>query len=128
LKHNQVLHERIIIVCVRSAPEPRIADRNIATMEQLSHDIDRVTLTYGFMQSPNVTRGLTLARAKGLQFDPVKTSFFVSRRSLSPKPGGAMPRWQDLLYVFLARNATNASAFFHIPAARTVELGAQLSI
>ena len=68
------------------------------------------------------------SRAKGVHFDPLKTSFFVSRRVLSPRSGGGMPRWQDLLYIALARNATNASTFFHIPAARTVELGAQLSI
>ncbi len=128
LKHNQVLHERIIIACVRTAPEPRVPDDRIATIEHLSADVDRVTLTYGFMQDPNVSRGLALARAKGVQFDPLKTSFFVSRRVLSPRSGGGMPRWQDLLYISLARNATNASTFFHIPAARTVELGAQLSI
>ncbi len=128
LKHNQILHERIIIASVRTAPEPRVSDDRIAVVEHLTHDVDRVTLTFGFMQAPNVSRGLTLARGKGLQFDPLKTSFFVSRRSLSPRSGGGMPRWQDLLYIWLARNATNASTFFHIPAARTVELGTQLSI
>lgn len=128
LKHNQVLHEHILIVCVRTATEPRVPDERIVAIERLSADVDRVTLSYGFMQDPNVTRGLTLARAKGLHFDPLKTTFFVSRRSLSPRSGGGMPRWQDLLYIFLSRNSTHASAFFHIPAARTVELGAQLSI
>ncbi|MBI3438158.1 MAG: KUP/HAK/KT family potassium transporter [Proteobacteria bacterium] len=128
LKHNQVLHDRIIIACVRTASEPRVPDDRIAMVEHLTPDIDRVTLTFGFMQDPNVSRGLTLARVKGVQFDPLKTSFFVSRRVLSPRSGGGMPRWQDLLYIWLARNATNASVFFHIPAARTVELGAQLSI
>jgi KUP system potassium uptake protein len=91
-------------------------------------DVKKVTLTFGFMQSPNVVRGLALAREKGLPLDIMKTSFFVSRRALVANTKGGLPRLQGLLYVWLTRNATVASEFFHIPASRVVELGAQVAI
>ena len=82
----------------------------------------------GFMETPNVIRGLTEARAHGLQFDTMTTSFFLSRRALVPMKKSAMPVWQDLFYIFLARNAASATEFFHIPTSRVVELGAQVAV
>jgi KUP system potassium uptake protein len=128
LKHNHVLHERIVILTVKTAAQPRVADEDIVSIEDFAPDVKRVTLTFGFMQSPNVVRGLTLARGKGLQIDTLKTSFFVSRRALVANAQGGMPHWQGLLYIWLTRNSTVASEFFHIPSARVVELGAQLAI
>lgn len=128
LKHNQVLHERIILLTIRTAGTPRAAEIERVKIEPLAPDINVVTLTFGFMETPNVIRGLTLARARGLHFDIMTTSFFLSRRALVPTAKSAMPAWQDLLFVFLARNAANATEFFHIPSARVVELGAQVAI
>jgi KUP system potassium uptake protein len=128
LKHNQVLHERLILLAIRTAPAPRVAETERVTIEAVRPDIHIVTLSFGFMETPNVIRGLALARQQGLHFDIMKTSFFLSRRALVPTSKSGMPRWQDLLFVFLARNATNATDFFHIPSARVVELGAQVAI
>ncbi|MEQ1617927.1 MAG: potassium transporter Kup [Terricaulis sp.] len=128
LKHNQVLHERIILLSVRTAPAPRAAEAERFAIETIRPDVYVVTLRYGFMETPNVIHGLTLARKHGLHFDIMTTSFFLSRRSLVPTAKGAMPRWQDLLFIFLARNAASATEFFHIPSARVVELGAQVAI
>jgi KUP system potassium uptake protein len=128
LKHNHILHERMIILTVRTAAQPRVDDKDIVLVEDIAPDVKRVTLTYGFMQSPNVVHGLALARARGLQLDIMKTSFFVSRRALVANAQGGLPRLQGLLYIWLTRNATVASEFFHIPASRVVELGAQLAI
>ena len=128
LKHNQVLHERIILLSVRTVPTPLAADDERVSIETVRPDLDIVTLRFGFMETPNVIRGLTEARAHGLHFDIMTTSFFLSRRSLVPTANSGMPRWQDLLFIFLARNAASATEFFHIPSARVVELGAQVAI
>ncbi len=80
------------------------------------------------METPNVIRGLTLAREHGLHFDIMKTSYFLSRRAMVPTEKSGMPRWQDLLFIFLARNSSSATEFFHIPTSRVVELGAQVAV
>jgi KUP system potassium uptake protein len=126
LKHNHVLHERIILLTVRTAGQPRVADKDIAAIENVAPDVFRVTLTYGFMQSPNVSRGLALARQKGLPLDILKTSFFVSRRTVTWRPKRGVAHWQDILFIYLSRNATSATDFFHIPTSRVVELGDQI--
>jgi KUP system potassium uptake protein len=128
LKHNQVLHERIVLLTVRTLTTPRAAEAERIAIESLRPDISIVTLSFGFMETPNVIRGLALARERGLHFDIMTTSFFLSRRALAPKAKSAMPRWQRLLFMFLARNAAGATEFFHIPSARVVELGAQVTI
>jgi KUP system potassium uptake protein len=128
LKHNQVLHERIILLSIRTASAPRAAEAERVMIETVRPDVYIVTLSFGFMEAPNVIRGLTLARERGLHFDIMTTSFFLSRRALVPKAQSCMPRWQDLLFIFLARNAANATEFFHIPSARVVELGAQVAV
>jgi KUP system potassium uptake protein len=128
LKHNQVLHERIILVSIRTAPTPRVADKDRVGIETVRDDIQIVTLSFGFMETPNVIRGLTLAREQGLHFDIMKTSFFLSRRALVPTEKSGMPRWQDLIFIFLARNSSSATEFFHIPTSRVVELGAQVAV
>jgi KUP system potassium uptake protein len=128
LKHNQVLHERIIMLCVHTAPTPRVADKDRVAVETVRNDIQIVTLSFGFMETPNVIPGLTLARERGLRFDIMTTSFFLSRRTLVPTNKSGMPRWQDLLFIFLARNSSSATEFFHIPTSRVVELGAQVAV
>ena len=128
LKHNQVLHERLILLSVRTAPTPRVNDADRISIETVRDDIQIVSLSFGFMETPNVIRGLTLARDKGLAFDIMKTSFFLSRRALVPTDKSGMPRWQDLLFIFLARNSSSATEFFHIPTSRVVELGAQVAV
>ena len=128
LKHNQVLHENVIILTIRTSPLPRAPDGHRIKIDHVKPDVHVVTLTYGFMESPNVSRGLAAARDQGLQFDIMTTSFFLSRRVLVPTAKSAMPRWQDLLFIYLARNAANATEFFHIPASRVVELGNQVAV
>jgi KUP system potassium uptake protein len=80
------------------------------------------------MESPDVARGLALARAQGLKFDIMRTSFFVSRRTLLPGPSAGLAQLRDLLFLFLNRNAIRAADFFRIPPSRVVELGAQVSL
>ncbi|HWA00665.1 MAG TPA: potassium transporter Kup [Caulobacterales bacterium] len=128
LKHNQVLHERVVLLSVQTASSPRAAQAERVVVERVRPDVFVVTLRFGFMETPNVIRGLTLAREHGLHFDIMTTSFFLSRRTLVTSAKTRMPRWQRLLFIFLARNSTSATEFFHIPTSRVVELGAQVTI
>lgn len=128
LKHNHVLHEHIVLLTVVTAPAPRVPDAERVSIEPIRADVHAVTLRFGFMETPNVIRGLGLAREKGLQFETMTTSFFLSRRALVPSAQSGMPVWQDVLFVFLARNAFSATEFFHIPRSRVVEPGAQMAV
>jgi KUP system potassium uptake protein len=128
LKHNQVLHEQIILLTVKTLNMPRAPEKERVKVEEFLPDVRRVTLTFGFMETPNVVKALTGARKHGLKFDIMKTSFFLSRRSVVPSEQSGMPLWQDHLFIFLARNATNATDFFHIPSGRAVELGNQVMV
>ena len=104
LKHNKVLHEKNVIVTVASADDPRVPDDQRAVVECLSPSFMRVRLTFGYMESPNVPRGLALARKLGLSFDIMSTSFFLSRRSLRPAAEPGMPLWQDHLFILLSQD------------------------
>ena len=115
LKHNQVLHEQIIILTVKTLNTPRAPESERVKVEDFLPDVKRVALTFGFMETPNVVKALTEARKHGLKFDIMKTSFFLRRRTIVPSEQSGMPLWQDHLFIFLARNATNATDFFHIP-------------
>ncbi|WP_236823778.1 potassium transporter Kup [Blastochloris viridis] len=128
LKHNKVLHEKNVIVTVASADEPRVPDDQRAVVECLSPSFMRVRLTFGYMESPNVPRGLALARKLGLSFDIMSTSFFLSRRSLRPAAEPGMPLWQDHMFILLSKTASDATDFFQIPAGRVVEVGTQITL
>ena len=128
LKHNKVLHEQNVIMNVAVEDTPRIDEKDRVSVERLSDSFWRVTLRFGFMEEPNIPRALAGARSKGISFDVMRTSFFLSRRALRPAQQSRMPRWQDKLYIRLARSAHDASQYFHIPSARAVEVGMQITI
>jgi KUP system potassium uptake protein len=128
LKHNKVLHERVLIVCVKTEETPRVPAERRFEIAKLSDDFTRVTLHYGYMESPRVPVALAALRKVGLKFDIMSTSFFVGRRTVKPAAHSGMPLWQDQLYISLARQAANATDFFSIPSDRVVELGAQVTV
>jgi KUP system potassium uptake protein len=128
LKHNQVLHEQVILLTVRGVRRPRVADDERVEVKDIAPGFKSLVLSFGFMETPNVARGLALARSKGLKFDIMRTSFFVSRRTLLPRRRRGLPQLQDLLFVFLMRNAVRAADYFQIPPTRVVELGAQVTL
>ncbi len=128
LKHNKVLHERVVIISVRTEHTPRVDPAKRFEIEKLSGDFTRVVLHFGFMESPRVPAALATMRKAGLKFDIMTTSFFLGRRTLRTAPNSGMPRWQDNLFVGLSRRAANATDFFSIPSDRVVELGAQVTV
>jgi KUP system potassium uptake protein len=128
LKHNKILHEKNIILTVRTTETPRVDDADRLRIEPINEDFKKVVLYYGFMESPNLPKALALCRKQGLKFDIMATSFFLGRRSVVPSAHSGMPLWQDRLFIYLMKNAANPTEFFKIPPGRVVELGAQVTV
>ncbi|MCO5087293.1 MAG: KUP/HAK/KT family potassium transporter, partial [Methylobacteriaceae bacterium] len=128
LKHNKVLHERNVLMSVKTVDRPRVSEENRFEIDNVSDDFLRVTLYFGFMESPRVPLALARLRKAGHKFDIMTTSFFLGRRSLKASPTSGMPLWQDKLFIGLSKQAAAATDFFSIPSDRVVELGAQVTI
>ena len=128
LKHYKVLHENNVILTVETADTPRVVPAERVRIEPIGETFSRVVLRFGFMETPNVPKALTVARKLGWQFDIMATSFFLSRRSLKPAAASGMPRWQDRLFIALTRFANDATDYFQIPTGRVVEVGTQVTI
>ncbi len=128
LKHYKVLHEKNVILTIETDHLPRIDLAERVRIEPVGQTFLRVTLRFGFMETPNVPRALAIARKHGWQFDIMSTSFFLSRRLLKPAAHSGMPRWQDRLFIGLTRLANDATDYFKIPTDRVVEVGTQVTI
>ncbi|SMH46379.1 KUP system potassium uptake protein [Mesorhizobium australicum] len=128
LKHYKVLHEQNVILSVVTAQQPKVPDQERARIEKLNDLFMRVTVTFGYMEQPNIPRALAICRKQGWKFDIMTTSFFLSRRSLKASPTSGMPLWQDKLFIALAKSASDATEYFQIPTGRVVEIGTQVAI
>ncbi len=128
LKHNSVLHERNVILTVRTSERPRVSDAERCSVEPLTADFTRLVLTYGFMERPNLPRALEFCRRHGLQFNLMDTSFFLGRRTVVRATKSPMTKLQERLFIFLMRNAASPTDFFQIPPGRVVEMGTQTSV
>jgi KUP system potassium uptake protein len=128
LKHYKVLHEKNVILSVETTHTPRVAPDMRVRIEPVGSTFTRVLLRFGYMETPNIPRQLAVARKLGWQFDIMSTSFFLSRRTLRPAPHSGMPRWQDRLFIALARSANDATDYFQIPTDRVVEVGTQVTV
>jgi KUP system potassium uptake protein len=128
LKHNKVVHERVVMMCVRNHPRPRVPPEKRYEIETLSANFIAVKLHYGYMEQPRIPSALAGLRKLGLKFDIMTTSFFLGRRTLKPAQKSGMPKWQDHMFIALAKQAASAPDFFQIPSDRVVELGAQMKV
>jgi KUP system potassium uptake protein len=128
LKHNKILHEQNVVLTIVTADTPRVREEDRVTIAPVSEHFSRVALKFGYMETPNVPKALAIARRQGWQFDIMSTSFFLSRRALKPAVHSGMPRWQDRLFIGLARSANDATDYFQIPTDRVVEVGTQVSV
>jgi KUP system potassium uptake protein len=128
LKHNKILHEKNVVLTVRTADDPRVSDEERVQIEPLGASFWRVSMTFGYMEMPNIPRGLALLRKQDFKFDIMATSFFVSRRSIRPSSQSGMPLWQDKLFISLTKSASNATDFFQIPTGRVIEVGTQVTV
>jgi KUP system potassium uptake protein len=128
LKHNEVLHEHVVLLTIEVADEPYVAPAERAEVEHLGKGVHRVVLHYGFMEQPEVPRDLVPLADKGIPIDPMRTSYFVGRNSYVEGAKPALPRWQQKLFLVLSRFAVSAADFFGLPANRTIELGSRIEI
>lgn len=128
LKHNKVIHERIVLLTLVTRDIPFVGDEERVKMEQVAHNLFLITAQYGFKEQPNVPAVLELCRPLGLEFDMMDTSFFLSRETLIPSVAPGMAIWREKLFVAMSRNAAAATDFFQIPTNRVVELGTQVEL
>ena len=128
LKHNRVLHSQNFIVTVTVANTPTVSDDKKVTIERLSDRFVRVVMTFGYMERPNVPRGLSLARKRGEKFDIMTTSFFLNRRTFRSARNQGLPLWQERIFIGLSKSAADATAFYGLPSNRVVEMGQQMTI
>ncbi|MFA7239807.1 MAG: potassium transporter Kup [Sulfuricellaceae bacterium] len=126
LKHNKVLHEKIVLVTVLIKDIPHVPIEERIAVEQLADEFYRVTIHYGFMDGPNLPRDLELCMHYGLMLDMMDTSFFIGRETLIPRANSEMALWREKLFISMFRNAGSATNFFKLPPNRVVELGTQV--
>ena len=130
LKHNKVLHERVVLLTVLTEDIPAVPEAQRVVLKTLSNGFYQLVLHFGFMDNQNVPKALELCAAQGLTFNEMDTSYFLNRETLLParRSRRALPRWRAVLFAWMLRNATTAMQFFRLPPNRVVELGRQVEL
>jgi KUP system potassium uptake protein len=128
LKHNQVLHEEVILLSVQFAEVPDVDPAEQVRVEPLGEGFYRVRATFGFMETPNVPAVLARARASGIRAAPATTSYYLGRERLLTTGPSRMARWRKWIFALMSRNAQSATEFFGLPSNRVVELGALVEL
>ncbi len=128
MKHNKVLHERVLLMTVATADEPHVAKAQRVVVQRLGKGFFSVVARYGFMDQPNVPADLELCRAHGLAVDMMEASFFLGRETLIASPKPDLPPIMERLFIVLSGTAQSATAFLRIPPGRVVEMGVQIEI
>lgn len=128
LKHNQVLHERNVLLSVIIEDKPFVTKGNRLLINDLGKSFYRVKVFYGFMQTPDVPAALDLCASLGLPFDMMDTTFFTSRALIVSAPTPGMMKWREWIFIMMSKNAMNATEFFKIPTNRVIEMGTRIEI
>ncbi len=128
VKHNNVVHNRTILLHFRVEDVPRVPNLEKIQTEKLGGGFYRIVARYGFMEDPRLDNVLALAKAQDLDIDPRKASFYIGRESLVLAENSSMTRWRANLFVFMSRNSADATTFFSLPADRVIEVGVRLAI
>lgn len=128
LKHNQVLHERNLVLTVGFADVPWVDENERVRIDDLGKNFWRVTLVFGFMDVPDVPKALKLCEAYGLSVPLFQTSYFLSRETIVASAGKGIANWQENLFATMSRNASGVVEFFRLPDNAVVELGTRVQI
>src|SRR4030095_6350396 len=129
LKHNKVLHKRVVILTVVTQEVPHVRDSNRIQVEEMADGFYRLIASYGFMDEPNIPEVVASCKEHGLDISPQQVTYFLSRDIIIPthhRQGRML--WRERLFRVMAQNAQSATAFFRLPANRVVELGMQVEI
>ena len=128
VKHNNVIHSRTILLNFQVEDIPRVPNLEKIQTEKLGGGFHRIRARYGFMEDLTLESVLALTRGQGLDLDPETTSFYIGRENLVIAETSAMARWRAALFIFMSRNAADATSFFNLPADQTIEVGVRLEI
>ncbi|MBL8517465.1 MAG: potassium transporter Kup [Betaproteobacteria bacterium] len=128
LKHNKVLHDRVVILSLKVEDIPYVPKEDYIWIEELGHGFWRITGHYGFKETPNVPTLLSDCRLQKISFDLMETSFFVNRETIISAPGEGMAVWREHIFIWMSHLAAKAADYFKIPSNRVVELGTQVEI
>jgi len=129
LAHNQVLHERVVFLTVSNQEVPYVPTRNQSAIELLENGFYRLKIRYGFMDRPDIPAALASSFAEqGLEFNPMATSYFLSRETIVPGEKTTMAGWREQLFLTMSRLAGSAVEYFNIPTNRVIELGARIEM
>ena len=133
LKHNKVLHERVVLTSIVTEEIPSIRDAERVSVKELGSGFFQVIARYGFMETPDVPAMLSSLPHRKLdgpriELKPMETTYYLGRETLLPTGPSKMSRWRKRLFIIMSRNAQTASAFFGLPPNRVVEMGAQIQL
>jgi KUP system potassium uptake protein len=128
LKHNKVLHERVVLMTVHTEDIPHVAEEQRVEIRHLPQNVHTIALHYGFMDQPNIPRALAQCRAMQFHFNLLETSFFVGREKIVAGKRTRFWRWRKRLFIFMSNTMLDATEFFRIPTNRVIELGGQIEI
>jgi KUP system potassium uptake protein len=128
LKHNRVLHQRVVLLSVLTLDVPHVTEDERVSVVKVADDMYKVIASYGFAESPDVPSILKGCEKSGLAFDMMQTTFFLSHETLVAHKKGGMARWRKRLFGRMSRNSLQATAYFGIPPNRVVELGMQVQL
>jgi KUP system potassium uptake protein len=128
LSHNKILHDRVIFLTVYNQEIPWVPFSERVRVVPLGNECYQLDVFYGFKNEPDIPQALELAAAKGLKFELMETSFFVTRQTIVSRPQHEMSAWREWLFVMMSRTARDAADYYHIPSNRVIEVGSQIEI
>jgi KUP system potassium uptake protein len=128
IKHNKVLHEKIVLLSIHAADVPKVPPDEMLSLERLDFGFFRLTARYGFMETPNVPAIMKRAQKLGLKTETMETSFYLGRETLLTGGDARLARWRKRLFAFLSKNAVSPTTWFGLPPGRVIELGMQVDL
>lgn len=128
LSHNKILHERVIFITLHNREIPWVPFSERIKVTDLRNNCFQIDVYYGFKNEPDIPNALELCAPFGLTFEPLETSYFISRQTIISSPGSGMASWREGLFVTMSRNARDAADYYQIPSNRVIEVGAQVEI
>jgi KUP system potassium uptake protein len=115
----------VLIVTVKTKDVPHVTENEQVQVQHLRFGFHRILISYGFKDDPDLPRALELSKLKGIDYEPMKTSYFLGRDTLVPRINAGISYWRELLYIWMFKNSTSATEYFRIPPNRVIELGTQ---
>ena len=128
LKHNKVLHERVVLLTVKTKQVPHVEPEDRVKVESLGHEFYRMIINYGFMEDPDIPKVLENMELPIPTFESMNTTYFLGRETVIASKHPGMTIWREKLFALMSRNASSATAYFCLPPNRVVELGSQIEI